>query len=95
MSLPTDIRPVSTELYFLPVNTRMPLKFGGETVTYVTCARCRVKVQDREGNQAEGWGETPLSVTWVWPSPLGYEERHEVLKAFCKKLAQAWADFEV
>ena len=33
MSLPTDICPVSTELYFLPVNTRMPLKFGGETVT--------------------------------------------------------------
>ena len=95
MSLPTDIRPVSTELYFLPVNTRMPLKFGGETVTYVTCARCRVKVQDRKGSQAEGWGETPLSVTWVWPSALGYEERHEALKSFCVKLAKAWADYEI
>ena len=95
MSLPTDIRPVSTELYFLPVNTRMPLKFGGETVTYVTCARCRVKVQNREGRQAEGWGETPLSVTWVWPSALGYEERHEALKSFCIKLAKAWADYEI
>jgi L-alanine-DL-glutamate epimerase-like enolase superfamily enzyme len=95
MSLPTDIRPVSSELYFLPVNTRMPLKFGGETVTYVTCARCRVKVQDREGRLAEGWGETPLSVTWVWPSALGYEERHEALKSFCIKLAKAWADFEM
>ena len=27
----------------------MPLKFGGETVTYVTCARCRVTVRDAQG----------------------------------------------
>ena len=83
MSLLTDIRPVFSELFFLPVHTRMPLKFGGETVTYVTCARCKVKVQDRDMREAEGWGETPLSVTWVWPSLLGYEERHESLREFC------------
>ena len=94
MSLLTDIRPVFSELFFLPVHTRMPLKFGGETVTYVTCARCKVKVQDRDMREAEGWGETPLSVTWVWPSSLGYEERHESLKEFCVKLAEAWACFD-
>jgi len=93
MSLPTDIRPVAVALYFLPVHTRMPLKFGGETVTYVTCARCRVTVADRDGRTAEGWGETPLSVTWVWPSALGYEERHEVMKSFCETLAEAWSGF--
>jgi L-alanine-DL-glutamate epimerase-like enolase superfamily enzyme len=72
----------------------MPLKFGGETVTYVTCARCRVTVVDRAGRTAEGWGETPLSVTWVWPSALSYEERHEAMKSFCEKLAEAWAGFD-
>ena len=94
MSLPTDIRPLSASLYFLPVHTRMPLKFGGETVTYVTCARCRVTVADRAGRTAEGWGETPLSVTWVWPSALSYEERHEAMKSFCEKIAEAWASFD-
>ena len=94
MSLPTDIRPVAAELFFLPVHTRMPLKFGGETVTYVTCARCRVTVQDAQGRTAEGWGETPLSVTWVWPSSLGYEERHDALKTFCVKLTEVWAEFD-
>jgi len=94
MSLPTDIRPIGAALLFLPVHTRMPLKFGGETVTYVTCARCRVTVADRDGRTAEGWGETPLSVTWVWPSALSYEERHEAMKAFCEKIAEAWAGFE-
>jgi L-alanine-DL-glutamate epimerase-like enolase superfamily enzyme len=88
-----DVRPIGAELYFLPVNTRMPLKFGGETVEYVTCARCRMVVQAKDGRTAEGWGETPLSVTWVWPSKLPYEERHASLKAFCRSLADAWAGF--
>ena len=69
MPKPTDIRPVAVELYFLPIKTRMPLKFGPEVTTEVTCARVKMTVEDRAGRRAEGWGETPLSVQWVWPSP--------------------------
>jgi L-alanine-DL-glutamate epimerase-like enolase superfamily enzyme len=90
---PTDIRPVAVKLYFLPVQTRVPLKFGPETLTYVTCARAAMTVESRDGRRAVGWGETPLSVQWVWPSRLGYQERHEALKAFCVRLAAAWAEF--
>jgi L-alanine-DL-glutamate epimerase-like enolase superfamily enzyme len=71
----------------------MPLKFGGETVSYVTCARARMRVSDARGRVADGWGETPLSVTWVWPSRLSYEARHEVMKNFCVVLAREWAAF--
>jgi L-alanine-DL-glutamate epimerase-like enolase superfamily enzyme len=84
----------SVRLYFLPVQTRIPLKFGHETLTSVTCARVALRVVDREGNMAEGWGETPLSVQWVWPSPLPYEPRHQALKCFCRRLASAWMAFE-
>ena len=89
-----DIRPVGAELYTLPVHTRMLLKFGGETVDYVTCARCRMVVEGRDGRRAEGWGETPLSVTWVWPGTLAYEVRHRALKDLCRQLTEAWASFE-
>ena len=89
----TDIRVRSTVLYFLPVRTRMPLKFGAETLTHVTCARVRVRVEDRQGQSAMGWGETPLSVQWVWPSLLPYEERHQALQQFCLELARAWPAF--
>ena len=90
---PTDIRPVAASLHFLPVETRVPLKFGPETLTHVTCARARVTVAGADGRTADGWGETPLSVQWVWPSALSYEERHEALKDFCVRLAAAWAEF--
>jgi len=93
MPKPTDIRPVACELYFLPVQTRVPLKFGTETTTHVTVARARLGVKSRDGRIAAGWGETPLSVQWVWPSKTPYEERHEALKAFCLRLAEAWTEF--
>jgi len=88
MSKPTDVRVVATRLFFLPVETRVPLKFGTETLTSVTCARACVTVEDRNGKRAEGWGETPLSVQWVWPSKLPYAERHERLKNYCVRLAK-------
>jgi L-alanine-DL-glutamate epimerase-like enolase superfamily enzyme len=50
-------------------------------------------VEDRRGRTAEGWGETPLSVQWVWPSKAPFEERHEALKQFCLELTKLWASF--
>ncbi len=94
MSRTTDVRPVATIVYFLPVETRVPLKFGPETLTHVTCARVRMVVEDSSGRRAEGWGETPLSVQWVWPSQLSYEERHRALKQFTVGLGEAWAAFD-
>jgi len=93
MSAPVIHRLTSVRLYFLPVQTRVPLKFGTETLTSVTCARVALGVVDEKGNRAEGWGETPLSVQWVWPSSLAYELRHEALKRFCAALASAWLRF--
>ena len=90
----TDISPVSVDVYFIPVETRVPLKFGPETLTSVICARTCVTVSNSQGKRAQGWGETPLSVQWVWPSSLGYQERCEAMQLFCRMLAEAWAQFD-
>ncbi|MEK7676084.1 MAG: enolase C-terminal domain-like protein [Verrucomicrobiota bacterium] len=92
MSKETDIYPVGASLFFLPIATRVPLKFGAETLTSVTCARVCLRVANARGQTAEGWGETPLSVQWVWPSSLSYESRHQALKDFCIRLTRSWAD---
>lgn len=92
MPSPTDVTVTGATLYFLPVETRVPLKFGTETLTAVTCARVKVTVRGEDGRTAEGWGETPLNVQWVWPSSLPYSQRHEWLEAFCKALTPVWGD---
>ena len=95
MTQSTDVRPAGVELYFLPIETRVPLKFGPETLTHVTCARVRLEVSDASGRVASGWGETPLSVQWAWPSQLSYAERHAALQRFCQMLGEAWVGFDV
>ena len=92
MSKPTDVTVTGIESFFLPVEMRMPLKFGAESVSSVNCLRVAVEVQGRDGNKAVGWGETPLSVTWAWPSvTLSYAERYAAMVKFCGQLAEAWA----
>ena len=89
----TDVRPVAVDLYFIPVQTRVPLKFGPETLTSVICARVCMTVENSAGKRAQGWGETPLSVQWTWPSSVSYQERCETMQQFCRMLAGSWANF--
>lgn len=93
MAKATDVRVIGAAVHFLPVQTRMPLKFGPETLTSATCARVRLRVSDARGRVADGWGETPLSVQWTWPSKAAYEPRHRAMKDFCVALARRWAGF--
>jgi hypothetical protein len=48
VSKPTDVRIVSSEIHFLGVQTRVPLKFGPETLREVTCARERMRADPVE-----------------------------------------------
>jgi L-alanine-DL-glutamate epimerase-like enolase superfamily enzyme len=84
------LRVTALKLFFIPVRTRLPLKFGTETLTSVTCCRVFLRVADEQNRTAEGWGETPLSVQWVWPSALPYETRHQALQGFCRELTTRW-----
>ena len=75
------------QLYFIPIEARVPLKFGTETLRSVTCARVGLRVADEYGHEVEGWGETPLSVQWGWPSAVAYAARQEAMFDFCQQLA--------
>ena len=88
MSKPTDITVSAAEIYFLPFTMRVPLKFGPETVTYGVCLRVKITVRDSQGREVTGWGETPLSVSWVWPSTLSVAVRARRMEDFSRLLAQ-------
>jgi L-alanine-DL-glutamate epimerase-like enolase superfamily enzyme len=91
--LSTDIQVVSTQVFLLPVELRVPLKFGPETTTRVVCLRTSVEVTDQTGRRAVGWGETPLSVSWVWPAPLSVSERARRMEDFSVQLAERLVSF--
>ena len=93
MANPHDVQIRAVSWYALPVRTRVPLKFGHDTLTEVVCARVRLTVSRADGQRGEGWGETPLSVQWVWPSTLSYGVRLRALEEFCDLLTEAYAQF--
>ena len=72
----------------------MPLKFGTEILSSVTCARVKVTVHNKLGEQSHGWGETPLSVQWVWPSNTEYSIRYDSLLEFCEFIKIRWESFD-
>ncbi len=92
---PRDVQIRAVCWHALPVTLRLPLKFGHETLTSVVCARVCVTVEKADGTRAEGWGETPLSVQWVWPSPVAYAVRLKALQDFCNMLTEAYASYPV
>ncbi len=94
MSKPTNVRPTATALYLHPIRTRVPLKFGPEVLTDVQLAHVELDVRDARGRRARGFGETPLSVQWAWPSDKPYAERLQAMVDFSKTLARAWAEFD-
>ncbi|MCM8532442.1 MAG: hypothetical protein NE330_14860 [Lentisphaeraceae bacterium] len=89
----TNISIKDVALYFLPAKLRVPLRFGSQTLTEVYCARVSIKVTNATGDLAEGWGETPLSVPWVWPSDLDYKTREDALQQFSKIICEALKGF--
>lgn len=78
------------KVYLLPVETRVPLKFGTETLRSVTLLRVAMQMVDDQNRTVLGWGETPLSVQWVWPSQSPYGLRHHDMVDFSLELAHAW-----
>ncbi len=96
MAAKPDIKPVACDLYFLPVATRVPLKFGSEVTTSVMCARVRVIAENAAGRTRYGWGETPLSVAWLWPSAiLSHQERTQTLMEFCRCVAAHFSQYAI
>ena len=95
MSNDYDIKVNGVRLYFLPVRMRVPLKFGQEIVTEISCTRAAMRIENRAGRTSWGWGEVPLAVRWFWKSSIPFAERLESTEGFTAAVARAWQDFKV
>ena len=87
-------RVLACDLFFLPATMRVPLKFGSETIASIINARVCLHLKDDRGKIVRGWGETPLSVAWAWPSNATFKSREKRMLNFCDDLAEAWRKVE-
>ncbi len=85
------IRPSRAALYFIDVRAQAPFRFGKETLERVTCARVMVEVEEVSRGSFQGWGESPLSAQWAWPSDVPLSERETALRQFCCAVLDAWS----
>lgn len=65
----SDIRVIEAEAYFSDEIAREALRFGAAVAATLTLCHVRVRVENRRGLVAEGWGAVFLSHYWAFPSP--------------------------
>lgn len=85
------IRPSRLALYFIDVRAKVPFRFGKETLERVTCARVMCEVEEASRGPFQGWGESPLSAQWAWPSDVPLPEREAALRQFCCEVLDTWS----
>ena len=93
MSLPSDIRVLSAEPHIERAAARSSLKFGAVVVEECPFCEVKVKVENREGEIAEGYGGIFLMDLWAFPDPsVLHEDKNEamqeVTRRFCRKVTE-------
>jgi len=91
---PNDIRiegvDIEEEFYLY----RTPIKFGGTEVDRVTLLNVRVRVRNRAGQTAEGFGSMPLGNVWSFPSRvMKYEETLAAMQGLSQRLQKITAAY--
>jgi len=89
MSLNSDIRILSAEPRIKRAVARSSLKFGAVVVDECPFCKVKVKVENRKGEVAEGYGGIFLMDLWAFPDPsVPHEKKNEamqeVTRRFCK-----------
>src|SRR5512141_2061474 len=88
----SDIRMLTVEPHYSIETAREPLKFGASVMDEVTFGHVRVRVKNRRGQVADGWGAIFLSDFWAFPTPrVEHAVRdlamRRVTEAVCRRFA--------
>ena len=93
--LDSDNRILEIEPYFSDEKAREPLKFGAQVMDKVTFCHVRVRVENRQGKIADGWGAIFLSDFWAFPTPrIEHETRDVVMRRVTQTLCKRLADYK-
>ena len=86
----SDIRILEAQAHFSEEHARAAFKFGNVVADWITLCHVRVRVQNRRGKVADGWGAIFLSYPWAFRDP-GVEDHvkdavmRRVTERFCRR----------
>lgn len=91
----TDITITSVEIELMPYRFRTPLKFGGVVLDQVTDLNATVRVKNRDGKEAVGFGSMPLSNLWAFPSKvLTFDETRQLMMDLAKEIQMVTESYD-
>jgi L-alanine-DL-glutamate epimerase-like enolase superfamily enzyme len=95
VSFDSDIRILEAEPIFRFEKARVPLKFGGVVMDSALFFICRVKVENRKGDVADGYGGIFLADFWGWPTlNVPHHVREEAMKRLAITCVQRVTEFK-
>jgi L-alanine-DL-glutamate epimerase-like enolase superfamily enzyme len=84
---PHDIRIEAVSIAEESYRYRTPYKFGGVEVDRVTLLNVRLRVRNRAGRVADGFGSMPLGNVWSFPSrTLPYDKTLDAMRQLAKQV---------
>lgn len=90
----TDIRPVALDVFVTMEKPRTPLKFGAVVMRETPFVHVRARVENLDGDTAEGWGGIFLSDVWAWPDPRVKQPlKHHAMMRLVDDWAQHFAGY--
>ena len=90
MPKPTDIRILDVAYNFEEHEYRTPLKFGGVPTDHCVLFNVWIRVQTRNGKEAEGFGSMPLGNVWAFPPRyVPFEQSLDAMKRLAEIAAEA------
>jgi len=91
---PTDVSVGEIGFQYEDYGYRTPIKFGGVALDRVTLLNVNVRVRNRAGSEAEGFGSMPLGNVWSFPSRLlSYDQTLNAMKRVAAEVARITAGF--
>ncbi|MDP2998802.1 MAG: mandelate racemase/muconate lactonizing enzyme family protein [Bryobacterales bacterium] len=89
---PTDVSVGEVRFQYEDYGYRTPIKFGGVVLDRVTLLNVNVRVRNRAGYEAEGFGSMPLGNVWSFPSRLlSYDQTLDAMKRVAAEVARITA----
>ncbi len=93
--LSTDIRVIDCQPYFSIERPRARFKFGSAVAGDITCCHVRIRVENRLGRVADGWGAILLSYPWAFRSPdVDDASKDRVMRRLVEAFAARLADYK-